>query len=474
MRFSTPPQPAARRRPSTSWVRSSTTCCSKSPGLQEIFNSLVIGRDEKIRLIDKVIAPRASELVTNFLRVLARHGRLDLLPAILRESRIRNEIRHGRRRIQVTSARPLDSRAEGRIRTRLAESLPFDPILETRVDPSLLGGIVIRVGDTVYDSSLATRIKQLREQLSRGVSMKFKADEIASVLQKEIEDFRGQLDDREVGRVLEVGDGIARSTASPRRMAGEMVEFPNGVSGLAFNLEENSVGVIILGDYLEIAEGDEVKTTGRLLTRAGRRRAHRPRGRSAGQSAGRQGADRHQRAPARRVHRSGHRRPPAGQQPLQTGIKAIDAMTPIGRGQRELIIGDRKTGKTAIGIDAIINQKGGDVKCFYVACGQKESTVAGVVEVLREHGAMDYTIVVGAGAQRSGPAAIRRSVCRHGDGRALHVAGEARADRLRRPFEAGPGLSAVVAVDAASARARGVSGRRVLLPTAGCSSGPAS
>lgn len=137
----------------------------KVPGLQELFNSLVIGRDEKIRLIDKVIAPRASEMVTNFLRVLARHGRLDLLPAILRESRIRNEIRHGRRRIQVTSARPIDSQAEGRIRTRLAESLPFDPILETQVDPSLLGGIVIRVGDTIYDSSLAMRIKQLRERL---------------------------------------------------------------------------------------------------------------------------------------------------------------------------------------------------------------------------------------------------------------------------------------------------------------------
>ncbi len=139
----------------------------KVSGLQEIFNSIVIGRDEKIRLVDTVIAPRASEIITNFLRVLTRHGRLDLLPAILREARIRNEIRQGRRRIQVTSARPLDSQAEGRIRSRLAESLPFEPILETHVDPSLLGGIVIRVGDTVYDSSLAIRIKQLRERLTQ-------------------------------------------------------------------------------------------------------------------------------------------------------------------------------------------------------------------------------------------------------------------------------------------------------------------
>lgn len=139
----------------------------KVPGLEEIFNSLVIARDEKIRVIDRVIAPRASELVTNFLRVLARHGRLELLPAIWREARIRNEIRHGRRRVPVTSARPLDASAQERIRKRLAESLPFEPILETRVDPSLLGGIVIRVGDTIYDSSLATRIKQLRERLKQ-------------------------------------------------------------------------------------------------------------------------------------------------------------------------------------------------------------------------------------------------------------------------------------------------------------------
>jgi F-type H+-transporting ATPase subunit delta len=139
----------------------------KVPGLREVFDSLVIGRDEKIRLIDRVIAPRASEIVTNFLRVLARHGRLELLPAILPEAQVRYEKRQGRRRVQVTSARPLDSQAEGRIRARLTETLPFEPILETRVDPSLIGGIVIRVGDTVYDSSLATRVKQLRERLKQ-------------------------------------------------------------------------------------------------------------------------------------------------------------------------------------------------------------------------------------------------------------------------------------------------------------------
>ena len=213
-----------------------------------------------------------------------------------------------------------------------------------------------------------------------------------------------QIDVREVGRVLEVGDGIARVYGLSGVMAGEMVEFPNGVIGLAFNLEENSVGVIILGDYLHDQRRGRGQKHRPAAERAGGRRRDRPRGRSAGQSAGRQGPDRHHRAPRRR-----DRSPPASPaasrstEPLQTGIKAIDAMTPIGRGQRELIIGDRKTGKTAIGIDAIINQKNSGVKCFYVAVGQKESTVAGVIEALPQNGAMDYTTVVVAGASDPAP-----------------------------------------------------------------------
>src|SRR5437868_12309775 len=234
--------------------------------------------------------------------------------------------------------------------------------------------------------------------------MRFKADEIVSVLETEIEQYRTQVDAREVGRVLEVGDGIARVYGLSSVMAGELVEFTRtGVRGLAFNLEENSVGVIILGQYLEITEGDEVRSTGALLQvpvgpamvgrvvdplgnpRDGKgpivTDAFRPVESIAPGVAGRQPVN----------------------QPLQTGIKAIDAMTPIGRGQRELIIGDRKTGKTAIAIDAIINQKEEKVICVYVAIGQKESTVAAVVEALRANGAMDYTIVVVSSAADPAP-----------------------------------------------------------------------
>jgi F-type H+-transporting ATPase subunit alpha len=233
--------------------------------------------------------------------------------------------------------------------------------------------------------------------------MKFKADEIASVIQKEIEDFRGLIQTAEVGRVIEVGDGIARCTGLSNVMSGEMVEFSNGTTGFAFNLEESSVGVVILGDYLSIAEGDEVRSTGKLLSvpvgEALLGRMVDPLGvpldgkgpviTSESRPVEWQAAGVAERQPVK--------------EPLQTGIKAIDAMTPIGRGQRELIIGDRKTGKTAIAIDTILNQKGTGVICVYVACGQRASSIAGVVEVLRQNGALDYTIVVAASSSDPAP-----------------------------------------------------------------------
>jgi F-type H+-transporting ATPase subunit alpha len=233
--------------------------------------------------------------------------------------------------------------------------------------------------------------------------MKFKADEIASVLQAEIEQFKSQVDVREVGRVLEVGDGIARVYGLSGVMSGEMVEFPNGTIGLAFNLEETSVGVIILGDFLAINEGDEVKSTGRLLSvpvgPAVIGRVVDPLGNPVDAKGP---IVTNERRPVEFMAPGVSQRKPV-KESLATGIKAVDAMTPIGRGQRELIIGDRKTGKTAVGIDTILNQKGTGVQCFYVAVGQKESSVAGTIEKLRQHGAMDYTTVVVAGASDPAP-----------------------------------------------------------------------
>lgn len=233
--------------------------------------------------------------------------------------------------------------------------------------------------------------------------MKFTVDEISSVISEEIKNFRSEVDLAEVGRVLELGDGIARVYGLTNAMAGEQLRFANGQFGQVFNLEESSVGVVIFGNYLDIREGDEVRRTGELLSvPCGHELVGRvvdPLGRP---------------LDGKGVINTTYRRPlefkapgiAARQpvdEPLQTGLKAIDSMIPIGRGQRELIIGDRRTGKTAVAIDAIINQKGNDVICVYVAVGQKESTVVGVVERLEEYGAMDYTIVVSASSAYPAP-----------------------------------------------------------------------
>jgi F-type H+-transporting ATPase subunit alpha len=234
--------------------------------------------------------------------------------------------------------------------------------------------------------------------------MRINANEIVSVLTEEINHYRDKIEPKEVGEVLEVGDGIARVYGLAHVMAGEMLEFPRtGVRGLAFNLEQNSVGVIILGEYREITEGDEVRSTGALLQV--------PVGESLmGRVVDPLGNPRDGKGPIIREHVRFVESPAPGvaerqpvDVPLQTGIKAIDAMTPIGRGQRELLIGDRKTGKTVIALDTIINQRDSGVICVYVAIGQKESSVAKSVEILREHGALDYTIVVTAAASDPAP-----------------------------------------------------------------------
>ena len=233
--------------------------------------------------------------------------------------------------------------------------------------------------------------------------MRIQVDEIASVIKQEIAHYQEHLESAEVGRVIAIGDGVTQIYGLANAMAGEMLEFPNGAIGQAMNLEENSVGAVILGDYLGIKEGDTVKATGQLLSvpvgEALIGRVVDPLGRPLdGKGAIVSG----NRWPLEYAAPGIAERQPVNQ-PLQTGVKAIDSMIPIGRGQRELIIGDRKTGKTAIAIDTIINQKDSGVICVYVAIGQKESTVASTVERLRASGAMDYTIVVSAGSSDAAP-----------------------------------------------------------------------
>ena len=233
--------------------------------------------------------------------------------------------------------------------------------------------------------------------------MNIKAEEISKIIRDQIGSYAVDVDVAEVGSVVSIGDGIARVHGVERAMAGEMLEFPHGVFGIALNLEEDSVGTVLLGDYTEIREGDQVKRTGRIISvPVGEEMLGRVVN-ALGQPVDGKGpiATRHF-APIERIAPGVVDRRPV-KEPLQTGLKAIDAMVPIGRGQRELIIGDRQTGKTAVAIDTIINQRGRDVICIYNAIGQKQSTIAQVVRTLEDFDAMRFTIVVAAAASDPAP-----------------------------------------------------------------------
>ncbi|MCC6579062.1 MAG: F0F1 ATP synthase subunit alpha [Phycisphaeraceae bacterium] len=233
--------------------------------------------------------------------------------------------------------------------------------------------------------------------------MDIRADEVSSILKQKLAQYEAKNDVDEMGTVLSVGDGIARIHGLSKVMAGELIEFANGLNGIVLNLEEDHVGVAIFGDDSDINQGDVVRRTTRIASvpvgEALIGRVVDPIGNpldDAGPIATTERRNIEVKAPGIIVRQNVH-------QPMQTGIKVIDALTPIGRGQRELIIGDRKTGKTSLAIDAIINQRGGDVKCFYVAIGQKKSTVVEVFETLRKHGAMAYTTIVCSSASDPAP-----------------------------------------------------------------------
>lgn len=233
--------------------------------------------------------------------------------------------------------------------------------------------------------------------------MQIRPEEISDIIRKQIQDYDRVVKMEEVGTVLSIGDGIARIYGLGDVMAGELLEFEGGIQGLALNLEEDNVGACVMGHDTDIKEGDPVKRTGRI--------AEVPVGEALigrvvdalGKPLDGLGPIAAQETRQIEIKAPGIVARQPVTEPLQTGIKAIDSMIPIGRGQRELIIGDRQTGKTAVAIDTIINQKGGDVFCIYVAIGQKQSTVAQVVEKLKSHGAMDYTIIVAANASDSAP-----------------------------------------------------------------------
>ena len=299
------------------------------------------------------------------------------------------------------SEQPLEQTTVDEIRDIIAQAFDDDEVnIETDVDTSLIGGLRLQVGDTVYDGSLAHRLNVIRNSI---LSEAVPEGDVAEALRGRLSKEQGKLDAFQVGTVITLSDGICRVSGLSDVMAGEMLEFSGGLRGLVMDLEKDNVGVVMLGNYDNVQEGDEVRRTGKIIEvpvgEALIGRVVDALGRPVdGKGIIHATESRAIESPAPSVLM---RRPVSV--PMQTGIKAIDALVPIGRGQRELIIGDRQTGKTAIALDTIINQKGKDLICIYVAIGQKESTVASFVNKLREHGAMDYTIVVCANASEPAP-----------------------------------------------------------------------
>ena len=299
------------------------------------------------------------------------------------------------------SEKPLENSVVDEIRDIIAKAFDEDEvIIETEVDESLIGGLRLQVGDTVYDGSLAHRLNVIRNSI---VSETVPEGDVTEALRGRLGKEQSRLDSFQIGTVISLSDGICRVSGLSDVMAGEMLEFGGGLRGLVMDLEKDNVGVVMLGSYENVQEGDEVRRTGKiievpvgdaLIGRVVDALGRPVDGKGVIHAAGSRAIE----SPAPSVLM----RQPVSV-PMQTGIKAIDALVPIGRGQRELIIGDRQTGKTAIALDTIINQKGKDLICIYVAVGQKESTVASFVNKLREHGAMDYTIVVCANASEPAP-----------------------------------------------------------------------
>lgn len=419
----------------------------ETPGLKESAQALVSDtmlwpalngtgatREEKEELIRTAPMLAGKEQLTAFVLLLLEQGTLDSLPAILRELRQLELAAQGGAVCVVTCARQPDEATLEDLRRAVCRLRGLERVvLQIKIDPAILGGFRLEVQGVVYDRSVRGRLERLAqglkgdfdadseelEGLVEGLKSKIQRFEVedgsdmgslVQNLKTRIQDFQSVGEVQEIGRILSVGDGIAQIQGLDRAVYGELVEFETGVQGMVMDLSRNSVGCVLLGQEAGLREGSIVTRTGRP--------ADVPVGEAMlGRVVDALGQPLDGMGPIRTTETRPIEHEASGvisrepvNAPLQTGILAIDAMIPIGRGQRELLIGDRQTGKTAIAVDTIINQRrnfeaGDPVYCIYVAVGQKASTVASLVETLRRHGAMEYTIVVAATA--SDPAAMQ-------------------------------------------------------------------
>ena len=372
--------------------------------LWKVLTSSAVQVEEKKELIRSAAPLAGLEPLKAFLCLLAEEGHLDLFPDILEEVHQLELAADGGAVCVMTCAHKPDQAALDDVRRAVCRLRNLDRVvLQVKIDPELLGGFVLEVQGVTYDRSVKGRLERLAKGLEKGASVSESMEELMGSLRDTVKGFQIGQDTSETGRVLEVGDGIATVRGLDRAVYGELVEFDTGVKGMVMDLSRETVGCVLLGREEGLCEGSLVTRTGHPadvpVGRALLGRVVDAMGRPIDGLGPIHAAD------TRPIEReaSGVISRQAVNVPLQTGILAIDSMIPIGRGQRELLIGDRQTGKTAIAVDTILNQKDQDVICIYVAIGQKASSVAHVRDTLQKHGAMEYSIIVSATASDPAP-----------------------------------------------------------------------
>jgi len=381
-------------------IREMTDIWNNSEELRSSMLSSAVTNEEKERIADRAFSPAGAACI----KMLLHKGALNELPAVVREYEKLKLKQQGAVVCQLYCVQKPSEELTAQFREVIRKKLGCNEVvLDIRIDPSLIGGYVLNADGKTYDKSVKNALKGLQKDLAKRAASENAGSDIVSMIKEEIADFEVKLEVNEGGSVLSIHDGIVNCFGLEKVMFGELVEFDTGVKGIVQNITKDYVGVVLLGSDRGLYEGSKVVRTGK--------RAGVPVGEEMiGRVVDALGAPIDGKGSINAADFFPVEAEAAGvcirksvSEPLQTGILAIDSMFPIGRGQRELIIGDRQTGKTSIAVDTMINQKGQDMICIYVAIGQKASTVAKVVNDLKKHGAMDYTIVVASLASDLAP-----------------------------------------------------------------------
>lgn len=381
-------------------MREMTDIWNNSEELRSSMLSSAVTDEEKERIADRAFSPAGASCI----KMLLHKGALNELPAVVREYEKLKLKQLGAVVCQLYCAQKPSEELTAQFREVIRKKLGCNEVvLDIRIDPSLIGGYVLHADGKTYDKSVKNALKGLQKDLAKRAASENAGSDIVSMIKEEIADFEVKLEVNEGGSVLSIHDGIVNCFGLEKVMFGELVEFDTGVKGIVQNITKDYVGVVLLGSDRGLYEGSKVVRTGK---RAGVPVGEEMIGRvvdALGAPIDGKGSINAAAFFPVEAEAAGVCIRKSVSEPLQTGILAIDSMFPIGRGQRELIIGDRQTGKTSIAVDTMINQKGQDMICIYVAIGQKASTVAKVVNDLKKHGAMDYTIVVASLASDLAP-----------------------------------------------------------------------